>query len=185
MIKMNKKQPQKIKLLIPLLIVGLLSIVLLYYMNKKDGVSDISGNTNGLSYPGPTEQEKRETEENKKEVENRENLETVSRDSQKTETTTVTPIISSWGQDQASKNVEVGAFVPGVYEDGGKCTLTLTNQGVIITEVREGAKNVSNTTCGIFTVKRDRVTAGSWSAVVQYSSSKATGTSSQINVTVE
>lgn len=91
----------------------------------------------------------------------------------------VTPVLTSAGYTNGSKQqVEVDAYVPGIFENGGTCTLTATQGSQKVTATSQGYQNVSQTSCHNFVVDRGKFPAGgSWTIIVTYSSSTAEGTS--------
>jgi hypothetical protein len=93
-------------------------------------------------------------------------------------------VVSYAGWDDASSSVEVSAFLGGVLEDGGTCTLTLTKDGASQTASTAGTADVSTTICGLLSVPDAGLTPGTWSAVVTYDSSATTGSSDPVQVTV-
>jgi hypothetical protein len=88
----------------------------------------------------------------------------------------VTPVISYAGQyDNA---IEVSAFVPSVFEDGGTCTLTLTQGTSTVTKISAGTKDATTTRCNLFSFPGSQLpNKGVWSAVVSYESNKSKGSS--------
>lgn len=95
----------------------------------------------------------------------------------------VTPIITSWGQSNG--NVEVAARVPGIFENGGNCTLTLQKGSQKVTGSKTGKENVSEVSCGFIPIARSSLSAGDWVATVNYSSAKAEGASQPKTITVK
>lgn len=95
----------------------------------------------------------------------------------------VTPVITlARFSDGAA---EIRAFVPGIYENDGTCTLTLSQNDKIITRQAAAIANASTTDCQQFLVNRsDFPSGGTWSVAVAYSSSASEGKSTQ-NSTVE
>lgn len=85
------------------------------------------------------------------------------------------PSITYAGQYDTS--VEVGAYVPGVFEDGGSCTLTLQRGDKKFTAVVNAVKNVSSVDCPVMSVPRSSLDGGEWQATVAYSSNSSEGTS--------
>lgn len=80
---------------------------------------------------------------------------------------------------QQENEVHVNGFVTGVVEDGGTCTLTLTDEsGKKVSVSRSGHENATNTTCGQSSIKTSQLHTGKWTASLVYASSKASGTSS-------
>jgi hypothetical protein len=96
----------------------------------------------------------------------------------------VQPTISYAKQNGSS--IEIDAFVNGVAEDGGSCTLTAKLGTSTVTKQANGILNASNTSCPAFTIARSEFsTAGSWSVTVTYKSSTAEGTSAATNLEIK
>lgn len=90
---------------------------------------------------------------------------------------TVTPTITSDGYNSAGQ-VEIDAYVAGVFEDGGTCTMTATQGSQRVTATSTGYKNVSQTSChNIILDKSKFASGGTWTVTVEYSSNTAEGTS--------
>lgn len=81
--------------------------------------------------------------------------------------------------------VEVGAYVPGIFEEGGICTLTLTKDGKSKSTTVTAVRNVNSVDCPVMTVPRSELTAGTWRAVVGYKSVKHIGESSVKEIEVK
>jgi len=92
--------------------------------------------------------------------------------------------ITYYGWNTASGQVQVGGFVGGVVEDGGTCTLTLTKGGTKVTGTSEAVADATTTSCGEVAVPGDEVPAGTWTAVLAYSSDGHSGTSEPVDVEV-
>jgi hypothetical protein len=88
------------------------------------------------------------------------------------------------GWVDASSSVEVGAYVAGVVESGGTCTLTLTGPGATRTATVTGEADAGSTSCTTMAVPGAQLSTGSWTAVVDYRSADAGGTSSSVTVDV-
>lgn len=85
--------------------------------------------------------------------------------------------------DAAKQQVEVDAFVQGVLEDGGTCTMTATKGSQKVTAQSTGRANVSQTRCENIIVERAKFpSGGTWSVVVSYESATASGSSSPQNM---
>lgn len=97
----------------------------------------------------------------------------------------ITPIISFWGQSQTSGAVEVGAFVSGVFEGGGKCTLNLSKDSQEATAATNATKDATTTTCGTISIARNSLSAGKWKATVKYVSDSSEGSSEGIYIEVQ
>jgi hypothetical protein len=94
----------------------------------------------------------------------------------------VTVTYFGWNAD--AQQVQVGGYVGGVVEEGGVCTLTLTKGGTTVTGRTEALPDASTTACGEITVPGDEVSAGTWRAVLSYSSDGHSGTSEPVDVEV-
>jgi hypothetical protein len=85
--------------------------------------------------------------------------------------------------DSATGTVQASGFVAGILEDGGTCTLTLTNRGTEITVRSTATADATTTTCGLLETAPG-IPAGRWTAVLSYTSAKAEGTSRTAEVSV-
>lgn len=95
---------------------------------------------------------------------------------------TVQPVITTWGQD--SNSVNVNGYVSGVVEEGGTCTLKLVRGTKVVTAKHTGEANASNTTCGSISIPTSSLTSGTWTATISYISSTSTGTSNPETISV-
>lgn len=140
-----------------------------------------------IDYSPPTEEEKIETEAFK--AEQTQSTSTASTPGAKapapTEKRQVSATLTSWGQNPMSKAAEISGFVSGVYEDNGTCTAKMTKNDVVVRESQSSTKDAKTLSCGLITIKRDRLSAGSWSVVIVYSSSTATAESQIITMEIE
>lgn len=141
-----------------------------YYKNHQNNKPD-----DGINYNPPTKQEKKETEDFKKKLIDEQNAKNQNTKTDSSGKKVVTPQIVSYGQTNTA--VEVSARVPGIFEDSGTCTLTLTKGSVTVTQNKQASPNVSEMSCGFISISRSKLSSGSWSAKVTYTSSKAHGAS--------
>ena len=168
----NKKQ-----LLLALLATIVLALATLSYKNNRQSTpatTNTSG-TESIDFGPPTDQDKKDAEAHKKQLSTA--PDNTSSDAR------VTPVITSWGQSDGK--VEVAARVPGILEEGGLCTLTLTRNDVSRTGTSNGIANVSEVSCGFIAIPRSSLTVGEWFATVAYSSLKTSGKSEPKNIKVE
>lgn len=95
-----------------------------------------------------------------------------------------TPSITYVGYaDAAKQQIEVDAYVQGILEDGGVCTMTATKAGQTVTAQSTGRANVSQTRCENIIVDRSKFpSGGTWSVVVSYESAAASGSSTPQNM---
>ena len=100
-------------------------------------------------------------------------------------TTAEVPVtVTFYGWNPDTKAVEVGGYVTGVVEDGGTCTLTLTKGATTVTGSTKALPDASTTACGAVAVPGNKVGAGTWRAVLSYSSDGHTGTAEAVDVEV-
>jgi hypothetical protein len=83
---------------------------------------------------------------------------------------TVYPVITS------ASRTEVNAYVSGVIEDGGSCSITATKGSEVKNATSTGFDNVSYTSCHPMSIS---LSPGTWSINLQYSSSAAGGQTTQ------
>jgi hypothetical protein len=93
-------------------------------------------------------------------------------------------VLSYASFDPNSAAVVAAGYVTPVIEDGGTCTLSLTKAGATVTATSTGTADASTTACGNLRVSRSRLSAGTWRAVLRYSSPAASGISQNISVQV-
>jgi hypothetical protein len=79
---------------------------------------------------------------------------------------------------------EVSAYLPGVVEDDGTCTLTLTQESDTVTASLPANRDATSTSCGGLAVAGSDLAPGHWSAVVTYESKASRGRSDAIAVEI-
>jgi hypothetical protein len=90
--------------------------------------------------------------------------------------TTVDVLITYAGFQAATDTVEVGGVADGIVESDGRCTLTLSSSGRPDVQLEIPATpDVRSTACGGFSVPKAQVASGSWSAHLDYRSSRSAG----------
>lgn len=157
-----------------LVLLGLVIIVIVasgtWYWNAQNNKQQPaqSDNTEKINLDPPTEEELKETEEHKKNLGDSANNPDLPTDANGKKI--VTPVITTVTASQ------VNAFVPGVFEEGGTCTATLTKAGQTITASSTAFQNVSYTSCAPIALTA-QASPGTWSAVITYSSSTSQGSS--------
>ncbi len=130
--------------------------------------------TNGINYGPPTEAQKQDATQHKRDIIDQQDN---SSSSGTPASGSVTPIITS-AQQENDGSVKVSAYVQGVAEDGGTCTLSLSKSGSSFSLDNPAVMNVSTTACKTFSVPRSSFnSAGNWQVVVSYRSSSASGSS--------
>ena len=74
------------------------------------------------------------------------------------------------GPDEAAGGVVVGAYVAGLIEEGGRCAMTLSLNGVSASTDSEALADATTTSCGQLLVPFSELTPGTWAVDVTYSS---------------
>lgn len=91
----------------------------------------------------------------------------------------VTPVITAHGQPEGpGTDLKLNGFVPGIIEDNGVCTLTLTREAKNVTVSKTALQNAQDTSCGQLTMTFAEIgSKGIWSAVLSYDSPSSSGLS--------
>jgi hypothetical protein len=92
--------------------------------------------------------------------------------------------ITYFGWNPDTRVVELAGFVASVVEDDGTCTLTLTKGDDRETTSAPATPSVSNTACGEQVLPGDRLSSGTWSAVLSYDSPTSHGASEPVEVEI-
>ncbi len=175
---MNRKN-----IVIIILILVVIASVGLYLLSKGGAPENqsVEDGLTGIEYKEATDEEKTESDENKNKITERINQENNQDDDSMS---IVKPVISAYGQNTVTGKVEVGSYVPGVFEEGGVCTTTLQKSTVFKEKTTSGIENVSSVSCGFVTFEQGELATGTWSATVSYSSDTASGTSDPVQIEV-
>lgn len=178
-IKTNIKNKKTLTVLILIIVAGLLFFGYKQFIQKDSSTADVPIDQNsGINYTPPTEAEKEETEQHKKDLDSQNE-----NDNKSSSLKTVVPVITSYGQGGSS--AEVGSRVPGVIESNGTCTLTMKKGDKKVTQSQSATENVSETSCGFITISNDRLSKGNWSAQITYKSPKAKGFSETVTIEIK
>lgn len=176
MVKTKESSSNLKRLLIPVLVVLLVVTVITTLLANRSNNNQKSPNSpdtnSGINLDPPTETDLEETDQHKQEIIDRQNSIAPPSGVQKA----VTPIITF--AEQADNQIEVGSYVPGIFESGGTCTLTITKSDINLVKQESGVKDATTTRCPTFTVARSEFPhSGTWSAQVSYESATAKGES--------
>lgn len=177
----NKKTPHKkhlLLLIIGTLVVGILS-VLAYWLITTRNQQPPASTTDYTNYSPPTVEEQKAGDEKKTEIDPKNETPP---DIPPANTAEAHVIITF--ADLYQDNVEVGARVANVFEDGGSCKLTLKSGSAEQTVTVAAVKNVSSTDCPTMSIAKSKLSPGAWTATVTYTSSSHTGTSEPKTITV-
>ena len=168
--KTNKTNTRK---KINIIVISVISISVLicfgyyYKSSEKNTTTPIDNET--INYEPARPAEKKEAEENKDALVNRQEVE-------KTDTSTTT------NKKQVKPSItntsgSVNAYVSGIFEEGGTCTAVFNNDAITNTKTSTGFRNVSYTQCAPINIESGFLSAGTWTVTVKYSSEKSEGTS--------
>jgi hypothetical protein len=109
---------------------------------------------------------------------------TVATDEPVVVTADAVPVVVTYsGFNPTAGAVQLGGYA-GVVEDGGTCTLTLTQGGAKVAATSRASADASTTTCGELSVPRAKLAPGTWQAVLSYASATHTGTAAPVPVEV-
>lgn len=93
-------------------------------------------------------------------------------------------VVPSAEWDATSSSVQASAYVSGVVESDGTCTLVLTQGARRATSEIPAVPDATTTSCGVVAVPGDQLAPGTWQAVVTYRSPSSSGTSKPTTVVV-
>ena len=96
----------------------------------------------------------------------------------------VTPEIFLATVDTDAGVLNVVVLVPGIYEDGGTCTVTVKDQSTTVNKSGLGASDVSSTACGQFTFALAALPSGTATITASYQSTTHSGTSAPTQVDI-
>lgn len=86
----------------------------------------------------------------------------------------------------SNSKVTVRSFIPGIVEDNGTCTLTLTQGSQKVTKQGPAVRNAQTTDCAPLSVERSEIpSSGTWKATIAYKSAVSSGTSDEKSVEVQ
>lgn len=177
----NKNNTKKILILALATLLLCAAGLLAYRLASNNSASDVR-ESDGINYGPPTEEEKRQADEQKKDVEEAQNKEN-SPASTPTATKSVSVIITDAAQ--YDDIIEVRSFIPDHYQDG-TCTITFTKDNLTLSKETPAYKDASTTICTNPEFKSSEFkTKGTWKVVVSYESANATGTSAPQEVVIK
>lgn len=172
-----------------LLVLVLASLVLVLFVRRhnKSAITTkkpTQTDSETINYAPPTEQDRTETENNKERIAE-EDKRNASQPAQTPGTKkVVTPVITYAGQ--YGPQVEVGGYVPGIFELGGTCTAMLTRGAKTITKTVDAVREGNSVDCPTLAVNNSEFPEkGTWTVKLCYNSSTAAGTSGDKQVEVK
>lgn len=184
----SKKDKRKLLALLILSVILIGGGIYAYKQNRSDnatGKTQTGSQTDTINLEPATEADKKRSDENKQEiVERDQNVQ----NQQPSGTTkqSVKPVISYASQLYTSGAVEVGAYVNGVFEDGGTCTATFKLGSSSFIKSVTAVKNVNAVNCPVMSATANEFTPkGTWSVTVSYDSKTASGLSDARQIEVK
>lgn len=176
----SKKKTAILIIVAVLLVVGSVFAYNRYHNNDSEQPESI--NDSDINYGPPSQQEIDSAEDHKKAIDKNQDQSNSSNNSSDTKKS-VKPVIISYGQGDGK--FELSGRVPGILENSGTCTLTMTRGSSKATGSNTASPNVSEMSCGFIAIPLSKLGSGSWTAKITYKSSKAQGVSEPWTVEVE
>lgn len=129
----------------------------------------------------PTEQDIKETEEFKKNLETGVDPNTTPSTTENTKANVVITNIQA-----TTDSITASGYVSNVFEDGGNCKITLKLNGNTVSGESKGIADVNKTTCSTISIPRSKFTQnGEWTATLNYQSSTISGNSANKKVLIK
>lgn len=182
----KNSSPKKRKLLALLLLLVLLGVGVFGYLQLRPDTSKQQANTPetnpAINLSPPTAQDKAEADQHKDDLAKQNGSPVTTTNGLKNVTPVITGHAATDGTNQA---YAVGAFIAGIYENNGACTLTATLNSKIVTKQVAGEKDATTTTCYFDLKRSDFPSSGTWNIKVGYVSNTASGTSETTTLEVK
>lgn len=135
--------------------------------NGNDAVPEAAAEK--INLDPPTEEDKERVDSHKEELVRQQ-------ESQQTNSGSVKPVITDAGQ--YDQEIEVRAFVPGIFESGGNCVVAFTKGSQNVSKQVPAVSEATTTRCSKLSVPRSEFpSTGTWSVTVAYKSVANSGTS--------
>ncbi len=160
-----------------------------YYLNRepKKTAQPVTAQTNEtepLNLAPPTNEDRQRVEDNKKRIIEQQDLSKSQQVNTSGSKKSIKPTITY--AQQYGQSVEIGAYVSGIFEDGGKCTATFKLGSSAFSKSVTANKNVSSVDCPVMSANAsDFNPKGSWLVEVSYDSPTAFGVSEKRQVEVK
>lgn len=168
--KSSKVSRRVIVLTVLIAIAVIVGGLLTYRTLNDNSPASSKKSSEGIDYSPATKEDQKESDQHKDSSADKENQEPP------TGSTSVMPIIVD--ASQYSDQIEVRAYVSGIIEDNGTCTIKFTKGTLTVTKEVKGVADATTTRCTNLDVSRGEFSeAGEWTATVAYASSKANGNS--------
>ena len=154
-----------------LVVVGVGTLFIVINKDSRENSSDVTVNTqDNINLNPPTEEERSAGDDTKQRLVDQTN----SSQREQSAIKDVTPIIVN------ADFTQVSAYVPGIFEEGGNCIATFTQNSVTITRTSSGFQNASYTQCT--SIKPELPNSNKWTLTLRYESTSSRGTSKTVEL---
>lgn len=158
------------------LLVGSILFYLKVYHSRPPAESSAISPTETLNLDPPTDEERKNADDNKRAIVDREQQ--LKDRPASTGKRTVKPFITYAGQFEPQNQIEVGGYVPGIFEEGGVCRATFSQGSSNFSKQVPATQNANSVNCPVIKAARsDFSPKGNWSVVLSYDSKTASGSS--------
>ena len=178
------KTPSKAQFFSAVVVLIIIACAGFWYVHKKNTDLAINAqNPDSVNLEPATAEEKKQAESTKETIVKRDE-ERAKQQSQQTTGQNVKPTITY--AEQYGDHIEVGGFVGGIFEEGGKCTADLIKNGKTVSGSSTAITNVNSTSCPTIMIPVSNLTEkGSWTVTLTYQSASNSGVSSPQQVEVK
>lgn len=183
--KKTKKslKPVIISVIAVLLIAGSVGAYFLVLKNNQEPTD--TPDDSSVNYEPPTKQEVDSSQDGKKNNSGQ-SEETPTSSPQENGKRKVSVGIAFANYDPDEKAVDIRAFTPDTIEGDGKCTATLTQGSKTVTQSSEAFIDSSSSQCEPILISASKFgSGGTWKLSVSYTSSKSTGVSPAMEVSLD
>lgn len=181
MIKIKNSKNKKITWIVAALVVAAITAIL-YVIWKRSMDVQVYDPSKTIRYLPASDEEKQQAEDNKSNAFDRMNKDETP-DSTSGTQQNVKPSITYFGQQNGDGDFRVGSGVTNIYEDGGKCILTVTfANGTVVTDTRDAVKDAKSVSCGSLMIEKQRLVPGKASFTMKYESANYKGESDETEV---
>jgi hypothetical protein len=187
MYKQNQKRSKKtakivgsIAATIILVIGGGFAYTQLLQQGNNQPADDLGTDT--INFDPPTEEERRAGDEIKDQIIQEEEQAQSNQNTDNNQRSSVTPLFGFL--DQTSTKVQANGYVP-VVESGGSCTLVLSRGSNRVSTTNPALPDAQSTVCGLMEIDKSRLSTGTWSATIEYSSPSSKGVSTPQTIEVQ
>lgn len=167
--------------LVPLIIIAALLLTAAVFVgwriHHRTTPQNVTLGPGEINFNPPTKEEQQAGDEKKEEI-------TKEQDTPPTTPTGKADVVVTYAS-QYENGVEVGGYVSNIVEEGGTCKLTLSNDTKTLTATTTGVANAHSTDCPALVISRDKLSTGTWTAILSYSSAKASGSAQPKDVIVK